>query len=243
MHCWTASGSASAGSSFFRVAADTFDGGLRAGRGSPSMSSFAICLGAAFGPTTGFRFAVAPLIECVMLPRSPSYTHQVRAASLAIIVLGSGCPPPSVHAPGPARDPGVIAPPANLRLPDDAIPLAYDVRLDVDPDRDAFSGHVEIRVRLAAPSDHVWLHHVDLEIADARFRAAGRDGKLLEVATAPPGQLHAYGFGATLTGEVRIAFDYTGHTAREAEGLFREQANGRWYLYSQSESMVARPIL
>src|SRR3954470_24630143 len=46
----------------------------------------------------------------------------------------------------PATSPTLPVP--GVHLPDGATPLAYDLRLEVDPDRDTFRGTVVIRVRL-----------------------------------------------------------------------------------------------
>ncbi len=175
-------------------------------------------------------------------------------ASLVLLVI-AGC-----SHPGPARPrklhttatrvdaPASPAAPAvpGMRLPAGAIPLHYDLRLELDPDRETFSGHVAIRVQLDAPTDRVWLHVADLELSSATFRTPARDGTLGLVASAErDDHMRAFSFGAPLpAGEVTLAFDYTGLTTRDDdEGLFRQQADGRWFLYSQAESMFARRML
>jgi len=141
----------------------------------------------------------------------------------------------------PGEDDGLAAP--GFRLPEGAAPLAYDLRLELDPERESFAGRVEIRVRLEAPAERVWLHAVDLEITDARFRAGERAGAL-EVSAAH-GEMRALEFGEMLpAGEVVLELAYTGRVADgEAQGLFRQRAGGRWYLFSQAESVFARRIV
>ena len=53
------------------------------------------------------------------------------------------------------------------KLPDDAKPLAYALDLKIDPKADRFNGHVRIKVKLAKPADHLWLHARELDIAKA----------------------------------------------------------------------------
>ncbi|HLL23884.1 MAG TPA: hypothetical protein VK427_17220, partial [Kofleriaceae bacterium] len=57
-----------------------------------------------------------------------------------------------------------------LRLPEGASPLAYDLRLELDPDRTTFVGHVVIRARLHEAAKRVWLHADELEISHVTYR-------------------------------------------------------------------------
>src|SRR5262249_53752970 len=95
------------------------------------------------------------------------------------------------------------------------------------------------RVRLDAPTDHVWIHADELEI-----HAASWDGGALATIPVQGDQMIALGFGRRVgPGEVTLSFDYTGHTAHDQEGLFRQNADDRWHMFSQGESTLARRIL
>ncbi|HTR51027.1 MAG TPA: M1 family metallopeptidase, partial [Kofleriaceae bacterium] len=157
-----------------------------------------------------------------------------------------GPAPVPAHAPVPAPAsapvPAAAASPPTSHLPDDAIPLAYDLRLTVDPDVATFTGHVAIRVRLAAPADHVWLNADELDITHATFQRAGDEPAALSPGASGDG-VRAFAFGRTLpAGEVALELDYTGRTAHDEEGLFRQRASGRWYLISQGEPVYTRRI-
>jgi alanyl aminopeptidase len=160
----------------------------------------------------------------------------VRCALAIALVLAC-----SAHDRGPER-PGaapsaVVAP--GLRLPEGVTPLSYDLRLELDPDRDRFEGHAEIRVHLAAPADHFWIHADHLQIARATF-----SGGTLTALPVVGDQMTAFSFGRTVTEpDVTISFDYTGSVGFDEEGVFRERADGRWYLYTQGQSVFARRIL
>lgn len=137
---------------------------------------------------------------------------------------------------------GASAPSASSRLPATARPISYDVWLDLDPARDAFSGRVAIDVWLDAPADHVWLHADQLAITSARFRAVGQEGALER--TSGTAQRIRLGFGRTLpAGPVTLELAYTGETTGTEEGLFRQEVDGAPFLYAQSESMFARRIV
>ncbi len=140
-------------------------------------------------------------------------------------------PAPAVPAPGP-------------RLPDALAPVAYDLTLQLDPDRGGFRGHVEITLRAAEATDTVWLHAVDLDITTATTRdAAGATGPLVPVGTGE--EMLGYHLAHPLAAgaETTLVFDYAGGTSHDQQGLFRQQVRGRWYLYAQSESVFARRIL
>jgi cytosol alanyl aminopeptidase len=131
-----------------------------------------------------------------------------------------------------------------LRLPDGVTPLSYDLTLDIDPDREMFGGEVRIRVRLDRPTDHVWIHVDQIEIASARHvRAPGEPTEPLAALPVKGDQMRAFSFGRTVeAGERELAFSYTGKTTGDQEGLFRQRAGDRWYLFSQGEAVFARRI-
>ncbi|HEY0193198.1 MAG TPA: M1 family metallopeptidase, partial [Kofleriaceae bacterium] len=144
-----------------------------------------------------------------------------------------------------ARAP-VAAPDHGPRLGDEAAPVSYDLTLELDPDRADFSGHVVIAIDVAAPTQILWLHAVELEITRATVGDAP-----VAVVDGPAGTgLRGFRLRSAATGRVSLAIDYTGHvrdmssaSGKAEEGLFRERAGGRWYLYSQAESVFARKIV
>ena len=140
------------------------------------------------------------------------------------------------HAAAPTPPPAPRAVPG-ARLPDDAVPLGYDLRLEVDPDSDAFTGAVVIRVRVRG-TDRVWLHASGLAIASASWTRDGVRHPSAVVAEAD--ELRAFDLGEVITGDIELAIAYAGTTGKNEEGLFRQQDRGRWYLYSQAESVFAR---
>jgi alanyl aminopeptidase len=168
-----------------------------------------------------------------------------RLAVFAVLALGACSGPSDADTPAPAKHIAVVPPkPAkpprpqvpSKRLPDAIDPLAYDLRLEVDPDTDAFTGAVTIHARINAATDRVWLHADDLDITSATF-----DGTPLVRVQNAGDRMVAFSFGKQLApGTITLAFAFAGHTAHDQEGLFRQKAGGRWYLFSQGESEFAR---
>lgn len=195
----------------------------------------------------------------------------VRAIAICVVLAGCGRPETTSAARGPggaAPDPGPQAIPAGRagpstpagpaapvpgpRLPDGVAPVSYDLTLELDPARERFTGHVAIAIAVAAPGTaQLWLHAVDLEIASAKLEDHGRmeDVALLEGAAGS--QMRGFALPHPVGGEtITLVIEYAGHasdlsgrTGKDEEGLFRERAGGRWYLYSQSESIFARKIV
>ena len=170
-------------------------------------------------------------------------------SAVVLLIVAASCssrdpePREPVAKPPPPRDAPIATPGApGLRLPAGATPLAYDLRLELDPDRETFSGRVAIRVKLDAPATKIWLHGDELEIDKASVRSGTRT---LPATVSVPTEfeMHAIGFAEPLVGEVTIELSYTGHIGDDVEGLFRQKFGGRWFLYSQAEATYGRRIL
>lgn len=129
-----------------------------------------------------------------------------------------------------------------LRLPAGVTPLAYDLRLELDPDRETFAGRVIVRVKLDKPTTQIWLHADEVVIGKAQFRA-GTKGGFATVSPQTEHEMHAIGLPEAVGGEVVLELDYTGRVGDDVEGLFRQKFAGKWFLYSQAEATYARRIV
>jgi cytosol alanyl aminopeptidase len=135
------------------------------------------------------------------------------------------------------------SPPPDLKLPDTVAPTGYELKLTVDPDADSYSGTVDIAVRIAAPTDLVWINATRLDLAEVRavVDPARNDGL---PATVVPGNEDVVGlqFGAPLpAGEVRLSMRFSGRfSTGEVAGLFKQKDAGDWYVLTQMEPMYAR---
>jgi alanyl aminopeptidase len=147
-----------------------------------------------------------------------------------------------------AGDPSAIAPPPTdalvapgLRLPDDAEPTGYVVRLEIDPDAKTFTGRAEVSIDLKTALDKVWIHAVDLEITQIDVDAGGtrRAGKVVGEGD----QMIAVDLGGTTgPGPATLTFAYGGttNTGDGVEGVFKQRYQGRWYVFTQFEAVQAR---
>jgi alanyl aminopeptidase len=173
------------------------------------------------------------------------YTRRVRAVLCLAAVLACSSREPKVSEPprpvprdaAATGDARVVDGAPGLRLPAGVTPLGYDLRLELDPEHETFSGHVAIRVKLDAPAARIWLHADELAITSARASVP------LVVGPATEHEMISLTASAPLTGEITLQIDYTGRVGEELEGLFRQKLGGKWFLYSQAEATYARRIL
>src|SRR5262245_21497228 len=106
-------------------------------------------------------------VHAAALPRS-----WLRSAAVPLcLMIALGCAP-ARRAPVVAAAPPPEPPPPVGQLPRDVKPLSYTLELEIVPSRDGFSGRTQIRVELAKPSRHVWLHARRLQVKSARAQLA-----------------------------------------------------------------------
>ena len=186
----------------------------------------------------------------------------VRVIAICAVLAGCGSPEanprtpeaavpqaarPAAAAPAAGAAPALDAP-RGPQLPDGVAPTAYDLTLELDPERTSFTGRVAIAIAVAAPTRVVWLHAVDLVISRAVVRAGGRDEPVSIISAGA--ELRGFALRDPVgPGQLSLVIDYTGRVGgvhgrggKEEQGLFRERTGGRWYLYSQAESVFARRI-
>ncbi|MEO7093209.1 MAG: M1 family metallopeptidase, partial [Polyangiales bacterium] len=181
----------------------------------------------------------------------------MRAARLLVVGALAACssregasspppPPPRqmpVAPPADAAPDAYVVPDPTFRLPEGVAPLAYDLRLEIDPQKDAFSGAVEIRVQLAAATRTIWLHADDLAITGATYREGTRDGVIQGTRMAAHG-LRALSLDRAVgPGEVVLKLVYTGPIGKEYAGLFRQRADEKWFVFSQAEAAHTRQLV
>ena len=64
--------------------------------------------------------------------------------------------------------------PPKLRLPATARPLHYEVDLTIAPEKDTFSGTIEIDLDLTEPTRLLWLNATELTVSDASLTEGKR---------------------------------------------------------------------
>lgn len=127
------------------------------------------------------------------------------------------------------------------QIPGGFEPLAYRLHFDLDPSREAFSGHAEIEVRLAEPSQVIPLHGKRLNVTRARVltpAGAALTARYREVG--PHGDARLMLNKAAPAGVVTLALDYEAFFSDSPEGIYRVTADGVSYLFTHFQAMSAR---
>jgi aminopeptidase N len=187
------------------------------------------------------------VVWCPQRAMSPDTSRSMRSMRWLLVLLGCACssrdpqPREPMKPPIARPDAGTDVVPG-LRLPAGATPLAYDVRLELDPERETFAGRVVIRTKLDAPTQKIWLHADELELAGAQVTAGGKT-LAATIGPATEHEQHPISVGEPIAGEVTIEITYTGRVRDDVEGLFRQKFGTRWFLYSQAEATYARRIV
>jgi aminopeptidase N len=166
------------------------------------------------------------------------------ATLLATTLLAAATAIPAAHAeqvaaPAPAKVAAATVPAG--RLSDAVVPVAYRLDLTVDPDKERFSGKVEIDVTLKQPSDHIFLHGRDLAMHRAAAKVGGKSFPGTWAQPDPTGTGVLTFKGPLPAGPVTLTFEYDAPFTTDApSGLFRVNVGGTWYSWSQFQSIDAR---
>src|SRR5438552_17610505 len=107
-------------------------------------------------------------------------------------------------------------------------PRHYNLSLDVDPEKDEFSGRVAIDLELVRPAQRVVLHGADIAVTDARVNGEPLDPSRVEAK--PNEQTLVLELGEELpAGPVYVEPAYRAPFGRQLHGLYiaRARHNGK----------------
>ncbi|HEY4059424.1 MAG TPA: M1 family metallopeptidase [Kofleriaceae bacterium] len=160
-------------------------------------------------------------------------------SALAAVNCSAPATGPTVPTSTPASS--VHAVPPGLRLPDGVVPLSYALRLELDPEKTVFAGHVDIRVMLDEPKRIVWLHARELALETVTFKTATGAARPLSIVPEKGDEMIGLTAGDPIApGEYTLSIDYTGTVRDDQLGLFRQRADDRWFLFSQGQAVATR---
>ena len=133
--------------------------------------------------------------------------------------------------------------PPVLRLPDTVVPLAYELQLKLDPAASAYAGSIAIDVRVAAPTDLIWINATELALSDVRAVAMPLNGSdtLAEVVAGNEDMVGLRFARPLPAGLARLTMRFErAFSTTQVAGLFRQTDAGDWYVLTQLEPMYAR---
>ena len=159
-----------------------------------------------------------------------------RAACLVALLSTLACGGAKAKNDGP-REP--VTP--KLRLDDRAKPISYSVKLSLDPNKDTFSGSVDIATLIQRSTRTIWLNGTKLSNLKATLTSGSQS---FDLTVLPSGNDDFIGLSAPVsipTGPATIHVKYDGVVSdKDYNGIFRQKQDDRWYLFTQFESLGAR---
>jgi alanyl aminopeptidase len=165
--------------------------------------------------------------------------------ALCVAVLAAACgqqpeEPPPARAPAPAPSAEDVVVPLG-RLPADVKPLHYELDLTIQPDTERFSGEAAIEVELERPRSVIWMHGRELDVTEAVVERADRPAVRSAWEQADPeGVVELRPDEPVGPGKVTLRFKWNAAFERTVLGLYRVDAGGDSYAFTQFEPILAR---
>lgn len=130
--------------------------------------------------------------------------------------------------------------PPQFRLPTTAIPVRYSVTLTVVPDKDTFTGAMDIDLNFHESTAVLWLNAEMLTVKSATVTSGGQTfpAKVIK----EPKDLMGFAFDRQVpAGAAKFHAEYEGTISRkDMQGIFQVKDGDHWYIYSQFENIGAR---
>ncbi len=169
----------------------------------------------------------------------------MRALSFLCCALLAACGKPinltpPVYAPLPPTAEAAEEVPG-ARLPADTQPLRYRLALELHPDRDTYTGHVAIDVALDRPRSTLFLHQVGMRPSEVKVVRPDGSSVLGKLEQRSASGLSALSLEESVgPGAARIEIAFEADIGRRLSGLYRADAGGIPYLFTQFEAISAR---
>lgn len=130
--------------------------------------------------------------------------------------------------------------PPQFRLPSTAAPEDYKVELTVAPDKDSFTGAIDIDIRFKQATSVLWLNADTLTIKDATLTVGGKSVNTRVIPE--PKDFVGFAFDHEVApGAAKLHVNFSGEISRkDMAGIFQVKDRDHWYVYSQFENISAR---
>ncbi|MCP4444028.1 MAG: M1 family metallopeptidase [Myxococcales bacterium] len=120
------------------------------------------------------------------------------------------------------------------------VPERYQAKLRLDPSKETFSGDLEVALSVEESSSDFFMNGHGLTVSKASIKVA-EEVIELNVVAEDDMWLHFTAPRALPTGNAMLSVVYEGAVSSESSyGIFRQEAAGDWYLFTQFESRAAR---
>ena len=127
------------------------------------------------------------------------------------------------------------------QLPNNVTPKHYQLNLTINPDKARFSGKTTIAINVKKATKDFYLNGKELTInAVSISDAQGKKISAKAEKTTVEGVLHITAARQLSAGNYHISFDYNAPFNENLEGLHRIKDGGKYYAFTQMESISAR---
>lgn len=119
-------------------------------------------------------------------------------------------------------------------------PQSYKAKLRLDPNSSTFTGDLSAELHVEQSSSDFYLNGYGLKVSSASILVDGQEVKL-KVDVADEHWLHFTAPNALSVGNATLNVTYSGEVSGDSSfGIFRQEAAGDWYLFTQFEARGAR---
>ncbi|MCB1180175.1 MAG: M1 family metallopeptidase, partial [Leptospiraceae bacterium] len=127
------------------------------------------------------------------------------------------------------------------KLPENVVPIFYQLRLDIDPSKEEFSGKVNLSIDIKEKLNSFFIHAKDMQIISSSI--IDKNGEEIEVTISKSNEdgVALVKIPKILTNSnYNLKIDYTAPFNEHLQGLYKVKDNGEDYIFSQMESIFAR---
>lgn len=134
---------------------------------------------------------------------------------------------------------GIFSADAEDRLGNRVVPVFESIILDLDPGRLEYSGSVEFELEVRETTDRFRFHAEDLDLSEI---SVTREGTEVPMDVRPVGnsQVEIRVMDPLDPGSIQLAVEFSTTFDPRANSLYRMEADGLWYAFTQFESIEAR---
>ncbi len=126
-------------------------------------------------------------------------------------------------------------------LPRDVLPLSYNLSLNIFPDKETFSGKVEINLDITKETSVLWLHGKDLSVSRTMMKMASGKSFQAKYSQVDEGGVARIDLPKKMAPQkATLILTFEAPFNRRLEGLYHLSENGKHYAFTQFEAISAR---
>jgi alanyl aminopeptidase len=175
------------------------------------------------------------VVSCHAASPGPATTRPGGAAGVEPAAPAVAVEPASPVAGVAAGEPVPLGP-----LPTDVVPTHEALALEIDPERDRFSGTADLALRLARPRRQIWLHGRGLAVRSVTVVLASGQELAARWDEVDPGGVARVTLPAAVSGELTLHVAFDAAYDAQLVGVYRVTTHAGPAVFSKFEAIYAR---